>query len=307
MSSICVNPPKTPVTEGSHGVATATLPNVCKMPGPPAPFVPTPLPNVGQSGDNLKGGTRTVLFEGKKVAIKGSYFMSVGDIASKGTGGGIISAHTQGKTEWIAPGSMDVKAEGKNIQLLGDAMTNNGGSPANAGTPTGEIQAPLMVSQTLKDIVCKCNREVKAHKQSTCRQLGNEKHACCNKAVQQHKNRGEEPKLAPERGYDKEGTRLRMTREQAVTSGKIKGTRWPDACTLDDNGNPSQLFDFKFKCPAGTRTRKKKGGGWATCSGNQGFPGWSPGQLKKYKNLSTQLGIDLTESPPQIIDTCDCK
>ena len=48
------------------------------------------------------------------------------DVASQGTGGGIVSATTQGKTEFVAPGSMDVKAEGKNIQLLGDAMTNNG-------------------------------------------------------------------------------------------------------------------------------------------------------------------------------------
>ena len=37
---VYVNPPKTPVTEGSQGMSPATLPNVCKMPGPPAPFVP---------------------------------------------------------------------------------------------------------------------------------------------------------------------------------------------------------------------------------------------------------------------------
>lgn len=134
MSTIAVNPPKTPVTEGSGGKALATTPNVCKMPGPPAPFVPTPLPNLGTSGDRLTDGTTTVKFEGKKVAIKGSYFMSQpsGDVASQGTGGGLISSRTQGKTEWLAPGSMDVKAEGKNIQLLGDAMGNNGGSPVNA-------------------------------------------------------------------------------------------------------------------------------------------------------------------------------
>lgn len=51
MPSVAVNPPKTPVTKGSSGIACATLPNVCKMPGPPAPVVPTPLPNVGRSGD----------------------------------------------------------------------------------------------------------------------------------------------------------------------------------------------------------------------------------------------------------------
>ena len=136
MSTIAVNPPKTPVTEGSGGKAPATTPNVCKMPGPPAPFVPTPLPNLGTSGDHLNDGTTTVKFEGKKVAIKGSYFMSQpsGDVVSQGTGGGLISSNTQGKTEWLAPGSMDVKAEGKNIQLLGDAMSNNGRNPTNAAS-----------------------------------------------------------------------------------------------------------------------------------------------------------------------------
>src|SRR6516165_4357366 len=104
MSTIGVNPPKTPVTEGSGGRAPATTPNVCKMPG--TPFVPTPLPNIGRSADRLHDGTTTVLFEGKKVAIKGSYFMSQpsGDVASQGTGGGIVSSNTQGKTEWMAPG-----------------------------------------------------------------------------------------------------------------------------------------------------------------------------------------------------------
>ncbi len=139
--TVSVNPPKTPVTEGSQDLASATLPNVCKMPGPPAPFVPTPLPNIGKSGDNLKKCTSKVLFEGKKVAIEGSYYKSMGDIASKGTGGGLVSSATHGKTKFVGPGSMNVKAEGKNIQLLGDAMTNNGGSPANAGTLPGNVQA----------------------------------------------------------------------------------------------------------------------------------------------------------------------
>src|ERR1700723_2925793 len=110
---IAVNGPKSPVTEGSSGVAIATLPNVCKMPGPPAPFIPTPLPNIGRSACNLTDGTTTVFIEGKKIAIKGSYYMSQPspDVASQGTGGGLISSKTQGKTEFVAPGSMNVKAE----------------------------------------------------------------------------------------------------------------------------------------------------------------------------------------------------
>jgi uncharacterized Zn-binding protein involved in type VI secretion len=128
MITIGVNPPKTPVTEGSNDVSAATVPNVCKMPGPPAPFIPTPLPNIGQSSDRLGDGTTTVKMDGNKVAIKGSHYMSQPspDVASQGTGGGIVSSTVQGKTEFVAPGSMNVKAEGKNIQLLGDAMTNNG-------------------------------------------------------------------------------------------------------------------------------------------------------------------------------------
>ena len=41
-----------------------------KMPGPPAPFVPVPLPNLGRSADRLSDATSTVTIEGKKVAIR---------------------------------------------------------------------------------------------------------------------------------------------------------------------------------------------------------------------------------------------
>jgi uncharacterized Zn-binding protein involved in type VI secretion len=151
MPSVAVNPPKTPVTEGSMDIAPATLPNVCKMPGPPAPFVPTPLPNIGRSADRLQKATKTVRIEGKKVAIKGAYYMSQPspDVASKGTGGGIVSATVQGKTKFVAPGSMNVKFEGKNVQLLGDAMSNNGSNPANSGTLPGNQQGPLVAKPSL--------------------------------------------------------------------------------------------------------------------------------------------------------------
>ncbi len=143
MPKVSVNAPKTPVTEGSNGVAAATLPNVCKMPGPPAPFVPTPLPNIGKSAQDPKKYSKTVTIEGKKVAIRGATFGSMGDVASKGTGGGIVSANVEGPTRFVGPGSMDVKFDGKNVQLLGDPMLNNcgpGGSPANAATMMGVIQ-----------------------------------------------------------------------------------------------------------------------------------------------------------------------
>lgn len=154
MGKVAINPPKTPVTKGSSGIAAATLPNVCKMPGPPAPFVPAPLPNIGKSGDSPKGYSTTVTIEGQPVAITGASFGSQGDMASKGTGGGLVSSNTHGPTKFLGPGSMNVQIEGKNVQLLSDPMFNNcgpSGSPANAATMTGIVQMAKVVSVTYGD------------------------------------------------------------------------------------------------------------------------------------------------------------
>lgn len=136
MASVTIHPPKTPVTEGSMGTAKATVPNVCKMPGPPAPFVPSPLPNIAKSGMSPKGFSKSVKIEGKAVAILGATFESMGDIASKATGGGLISANTHGPAKFITPGSLTVKIEGKSVHLLGESMLNNcgaSGAPPNTG------------------------------------------------------------------------------------------------------------------------------------------------------------------------------
>lgn len=136
MPSVAIHPPKTPVTKGSQGIAKATLPNVCKMPGPPAPFIPSPLPNIAKSGTSPKGYSKKVKIESNTVAIRGATFKSMGDVASKGTGGGLISANTHGIAKFITPGSMNVKIEGKSVHLLGEPMLNNcgaSGSPPNTG------------------------------------------------------------------------------------------------------------------------------------------------------------------------------
>lgn len=150
MPSVAINQPKTPVTEGSNTVAVATVPNVCKMPGPPAPFVPVPLPNIGKSALSPSGFSTSVKIEGNAVAIRGATFNSIGDIASKATGGGIISANTHGITKFIGPGSLDTKIEGKNVQLLADPMLNNCLGPANAATLAGALHAPKPGLPTLE-------------------------------------------------------------------------------------------------------------------------------------------------------------
>jgi uncharacterized Zn-binding protein involved in type VI secretion len=154
MATVAINAPKTPVTKGSNSVAAATLPNVCKMPPPPPPFAPTPLPNIGQSGKQPKGYSTSVKIEGQPVAIQGASFGSSGDIASKATGGGIVSSNAEGPTKFIGPGSLNVKIESKNVQLLGDQMLNNcgpSGSPPNSATMMGAVHAPLMVVMLPED------------------------------------------------------------------------------------------------------------------------------------------------------------
>ena len=211
--SVAVNPPKTPVTKGSHGKAKNTLPNICKMPGPPAPFVPSPLPNIGKSELSPNGYSTTVVIEGQAVAIRGNSFDSIGDVASKGTGGGLISANTQAPTKFITPGSLNVKIESKSVRQLGEPMLNNcgpGGSPPNTGaTMEGEDQADLTVPgvKELCEIICECDKlmdQVQAGRteKANCRKLGEQKHSCVNDGVNLHNSQGKSPKLQTEQGYN---------------------------------------------------------------------------------------------------------
>lgn len=285
---IGVNPPKSVVHEGSSGVSAATVPNICKMPGPPAPFVPTPLPNIGTSNTSPSGYTKRVAGEKKDCAIKGASFKSKGDMASKGTGGGLISAATHGKTKFVAPGSMDVKFEGKNVQLLGDAMTNNSSSPPNAAT-VGLMQGPVPPALSaglskLQEIADECDKpKVTSPTKSdgskkSCTTLGTEKHACCEGKVQDHRDanpKNGSPPIEGETGYKRPelgpGNTVLMNQPPAVPTGpkpdlkaafaqgkpaiskafgSMKGNCYPDAAVLGGDGSKT-FVDFKFPCPAG--------------------------------------------------------
>ena len=215
MGEVTINGPKTPVTEGSSGLAVATTPNVCKMPGPPAPFFPTPLPNIGKSGDSPKGYSKKVLVKGKPVALRGASFGSTGDMASKGTGGGLLSSNTHGPTKFVAPGALDVKFEGKSVHLLGDAMINNcgpSGSPPNAATLAGILQAPgtpaLAFEAELQRIAAACEEKIEsddAHKGKRCKDRGVAKHKCCDEAIrEQHgAERGQPQRTYSDGAFDK--------------------------------------------------------------------------------------------------------
>jgi hypothetical protein len=91
------------------------------------------------------------------VAIMGCSFGSMGDIASKGTGGGLISMNCEGPTKFISPGSFTVKIEGKNVHLLSDLMFNNNGpagSPPNSATMMGLSQSDARKIQIAFKALC---------------------------------------------------------------------------------------------------------------------------------------------------------
>ena len=115
-----------------------------------SPYEGAPLPNIAKSELSPKDYSTSVKIEGHSVAIRGAMFESMGDIASKGTGGGLISANTHGPAKFITPGSMTVSIEGKAVHLLGESMLNNcgpGGSPPNTGATlmgVGQGSLPMM-------------------------------------------------------------------------------------------------------------------------------------------------------------------
>lgn len=110
-----------------------------------------------------------MFIEGARVAIEGASFGSQGDIASKPTGGGIISGTACGRTRFIGPGTFDVRIEGKGVHLLGDPTFNNRGGPPNAATMAGVFQDALMKGaqrlgierelQEICDMLCECGAE----------------------------------------------------------------------------------------------------------------------------------------------------
>jgi uncharacterized Zn-binding protein involved in type VI secretion len=320
--TVAIHPPKTPVTKGSQGIAKATLPNVCKMPGPPAPFVPSPLPNIAKSELSPKGYSRSVKIDGNAVAIRGATFNSIGDMASKGTGGGLISANTHGPAKFISPGSLTVKIEGKNVHLLTDMMLNNcgpSGSPPNTGaTLMGVHQIDRTASpeeRELYRIMCDCHYNTPVEDENDCVGNGNRKHECCEQAIAKHTP---PPDLGGERGYqfDAAGNPSLVppgsTRASMAAAGTIKGTMWPDACAMS-GGNPTQFFDFKFLCRGGTSYYDRHSGkvvniparGNADAMFYSG-KGRGKSQYQKYKELGDKLNPPCSKDP-KVITSRACR
>ncbi|MCY1042224.1 DUF4150 domain-containing protein [Corallococcus sp. bb12-1] len=135
------------VTKNSNGT-TVAFPDVCKTPSPAGP-IPIPYPNVAQSSDTAKG-TKTVTVGGNPVCVKDSNFStSTGDEAGS-AGGGIVSAKTKGKAEFVNF-SFDVQMDGKNVARAMDLMLHN-----DKNTPPSPLMQPPLMAAGKGKAQCNC-------------------------------------------------------------------------------------------------------------------------------------------------------
>lgn len=112
------------------------FPDVCKVPAPPAPFIPTPFPNMSQVA-SASGTSSKVKFAGKEaVTVSSKISRSSGDEA--GTLFGMMSQVNMNQTSFRM-GSTAVKAQGKAVVTVLKPTAHNG---MNANAPVGAQVAP---------------------------------------------------------------------------------------------------------------------------------------------------------------------
>ncbi len=132
-----------PIATKAGGTCFA-FPDVCLVPGPGGPPVPTPFPNTGQCRD-AEGTVGAVIVENKEVLVESSKIpMSSGD--EPGTAGGVISGVFKGPVTFKSA-SGKIYAKGKRVVML-TAMAGHNGDNANmpAGMHVSPSQSRVLVS-----------------------------------------------------------------------------------------------------------------------------------------------------------------
>ncbi len=115
------------------------VPDVCKVPAPPAPPIPTPFPNLGMCMQATKVSTKVKVMSQPAILMGSEIPMSSGDEA--GSLGGMISNQFKGKIVF-KKASMKVKTEGKGQCTITAICGHNGN---NANMPAGAQIAPSQV------------------------------------------------------------------------------------------------------------------------------------------------------------------
>lgn len=113
------------VAHAKGNALSINFPCVGKTPGPPAPFVPVPYPNISKGGDTDKG-SKKVSADGKPIALKDvSVFSTSKGNEAASAGGGLVTSKQQGKSAYFMY-SLDVKIEKKEVPRAFDIMAGDG-------------------------------------------------------------------------------------------------------------------------------------------------------------------------------------
>jgi hypothetical protein len=112
------------------------MPDVCKVPAPPAPPIPTPFPNIGQLPTAISTTTKVLVMNMPALTQGSKLPMSMGDEA--GVAGGVVSGMNMGEIAFRSASSK-VSFQGQKVIVL-TCMTAHNGS--NANMPAGALIAP---------------------------------------------------------------------------------------------------------------------------------------------------------------------
>jgi hypothetical protein len=115
------------------------VPDVCKVPAPPAPPIPLPFPNTGQCPMAVPPTTKVLVSNMPAITTASQIPLSNGD--EPGVAGGVVSGMNMGPVAFKL-GSVKVKLEGKPAVYLTGMTAHNG---SNANMPAGQSIAPSQV------------------------------------------------------------------------------------------------------------------------------------------------------------------
>ncbi|MEZ4338266.1 MAG: DUF4150 domain-containing protein [Sandaracinaceae bacterium] len=134
--------------------------DVCKVPTPGGPPVPTPFVNLA-SGRDLAKGTRRVLIRGQSIGVKDALLSkSTGD--QPGSLGGVLSNKIMGSTKWLSCSS-DVVLEGRGALRFLDTAMMNGNAGNGPSVPEGAVFFQLRYD-FMGDVAClNCGEPLKDH------------------------------------------------------------------------------------------------------------------------------------------------
>ncbi len=124
-----------PISTKAGGICFA-FPDVCLVPQPSGPPVPTPFPNIALC-QQAEGAVSEIRVEGAPVLVETSVIpSSTGD--EPGTAGGVVSGTFRGCVSYRTA-SAKVYAKGKRVVMLGAVTAHNG---TNANMPAGQQITP---------------------------------------------------------------------------------------------------------------------------------------------------------------------